>query len=378
MGSTSSELTMFQDAFRRFCAGEIVPHYEVWEQEGMVSREVWRKAGELGYLCLDVPEEYGGAGVSDFRYSAAIAAELSRIGAPGVGFAIHSDMVVPYITEHGSHGQKERWLPGLVRGELIGAIAMTEPATGSDLAAIQTTATPEGDHFVLSGQKTFISNGILNDLVIVVARTKSAAGPRGISLLVVERGMPGYERGKRLEKIGLHAQDTAELFFHEVRVPAENLLGELNAGFLYLMQNLPRERLTIAAGAVAAAEAAIEWTVAYCKERTAFGQTISSFQNTQFRLAEMATEAEIGRSFIERCMDELTAGTLTAEKAAMAKWWCTDMQVRVVDGCLQMFGGYGYMREYPIARAYLDARAQKIYGGSNEIMKRIISRSMGL
>jgi long-chain-acyl-CoA dehydrogenase len=378
MGSTSSELTMFQDAFRRFCAGEIVPHYEVWEQEGMVSREVWRKAGELGYLCLDVPEEYGGAGVSDFRYSAAIAAELSRIGAPGVGFAIHSDMVVPYITEHGSHGQKERWLPGLVRGELIGAIAMTEPATGSDLAAIQTTATPEGDHFVLSGQKTFISNGILNDLVIVVARTKSAVGPRGISLLVVERGMPGYERGKRLEKIGLHAQDTAELFFHEVRVPAENLLGELNAGFLYLMQNLPRERLTIAAGAVAAAEAAIEWTVAYCKERTAFGQTISSFQNTQFRLAEMATEAEIGRSFIERCMDELTAGTLTAEKAAMAKWWCTDMQVRVVDGCLQMFGGYGYMREYPIARAYLDARAQKIYGGSNEIMKRIISRSMGL
>jgi alkylation response protein AidB-like acyl-CoA dehydrogenase len=230
----------------------------------------------------------------------------------------------------------------------------------------------------LSGQKTFISNGILNDLVIVVARTKSAVGPRGISLLVVERGMPGYERGKRLEKIGLHAQDTAELFFHEVRVPAENLLGELNAGFLYLMQNLPRERLTIAAGAVAAAEAAIEWTVAYCKERTAFGQTISSFQNTQFRLAEMATEAEIGRSFIERCMDELTAGTLTAEKAAMAKWWCTDMQVRVVDGCLQMFGGYGYMREYPIARAYLDARAQKIYGGSNEIMKRIISRSMGL
>ncbi len=378
METAPPELTMFREAFRRFCAREIAPNYESWEREGMVSREPWRKAGELGYLCLDVPEEYGGAGETDFRYSAAITAELSRIGAPGVGFAIHSDMVAPYITEHGTPSQKERWLPGLVRGGLIGAIAMTEPATGSDLAAIQTTATPVGDHFVLSGQKTFISNGILNDLVIVVARTKPAAGPRGISLLVVERGMAGYERGKRLEKIGLHAQDTAELFFHEVRVPAENLLGELNAGFVYLMQNLPRERLTIAVGAVAAAEAAIEWTVAYCKERTAFGQPISSFQNTQFRLAEMATEVEIGRHFIDGCIDELSAGALTAEKAAMAKWWCTDMQVRVVDGCLQLFGGYGYMREYPIARAYLDARAQKIYGGSNEIMKRIISHAMGL
>ncbi len=378
MDSTPSELTMFQDAFRRFCAREVAPNYEAWEREGMVSRDLWRRAGELGYLCMDVPEEYGGAGVSDFRYSAVITGELSHIGAPGVGFAIHSDMVVPYITRHGTRSQKERWLPGLARGEIIGAIAMTEPAAGSDLAAIQTTAMPDGDHFVLNGQKTFISNGILNDLVIVVARTKPEAGPRGISLLVVERGMPGYERGKRLEKIGLHAQDTAELFFHQVRVPAGNVLGELNAGFVYLMQNLPRERLTIAIGAVAAAEAAIEWTVAYCKERTAFGQSISSFQNTQFRLAEMATEAEIGRSFVERCITELTAGTLTAEKAAMAKWWCTDMQVRVVDGCLQLFGGYGYMREYPIARAYLDARAQKIYGGSNEIMKRIIGRSMGL
>ena len=372
------EQQMFRDAFRRFCQQEIGPHYDAWEQAGIVPRELWRKAGQNGFLCMDVPEAYGGLGAADFRFNAIIGQELARSNAPGVGFAIHTDMIVPYIAHFGTEAQKRRWLPGLVSGALIAAVAMTEPNTGSDLAAVQTTAIRQGDHYLLNGQKTFISNGILNDLVIVVAKTAPPAGARGISLLVVERGMPGYERGRNLDKIGLHAQDTAELFFHDVRVPLENLLGEENKGFAYLMHNLAQERLTIAVAAVAGAAAAVAMTLDYCRQRTAFGQPIAHFQNSQFALAEMQTEVEIGQVFVEDCIVRHNAGQLSAERAAMAKWWATDMQGRVVDQCVQLHGGYGYMREYPIARAYVDARAQRIYGGTNEIMKRIIARSLGL
>jgi alkylation response protein AidB-like acyl-CoA dehydrogenase len=373
----TEEHMMFRDAFRRFVEREIAPYHADWEKAGCVSRDVWRKAGEQGFLCTDVPEAYGGAGVKDFRYNTIIIEELTRVGASGVGFGIHSDMVVPYITAFGSEEQKKRWLPKVVSGEAIAAVAMSEPNTGSDLAAVQTTAVRQGDHYLLNGQKTFISNGLLNDLVVVVAKTRPEAGGRGISLLVVEREMEGYERGRRLEKVGLHAQDTAELFFHNVRVPAENLLGEENQGFAYLLKNLAQERLSIAVLAIAAAETALAHTIAYCRQRTAFGQPIGTFQNARFKLAEMKTETEIGRVFIDHCILLHNEGQLTAEKAAMAKWWATDMQVRLIDECVQLHGGYGYMLEYPIAKAYLDARAQKIYGGTNEIMKEIIGRSMG-
>jgi long-chain-acyl-CoA dehydrogenase len=372
------EHLMFRDAFRAFVAREIVPHYADWEQVGQVSREVWRKAGAAGYLCIDVPTRYGGGGVSDFRYNALIIEELARANASSVGFGIHNDMVVPYIRDFGSEKQKERWLPNLANGSWIGAVAMTEPNTGSDLAAITTYAEAVDDGYVLNGQKTFISNGILNDLVVVVARTKPGAGARGLSLLVVERGMRGYERGRRLEKVGLRAQDTAELFFRDVHVPATNLLGEENQGFNYLMQKLAQERLAIAVGAVASAAAALSDTVSYCKQRMAFGQPIGSFQHSRFVLAELQTEVELGETFIDRCVLLHNEGRLTPETAAMAKWWATDMQVRLIDRCVQLHGGYGYMLEYPIARAYLDARAQKIYGGTNEIMKEVIGRAMGL
>lgn len=373
----TDEHVMFRDAFRRFVEREVVPYHGEWEKVGCVSREVWRKAGEQGFLCVDVAEEYGGMGVRDFRYNAIVIEELARAGASGVGFSIHSDMVVPYITTFGNEAQKGRWLPKLVRGEMVAAVAMSEPNTGSDLAGVQTTAIRQGDYYVLNGQKTFISNGLLNDLVVVVAKTRPEAGGRGVSLLVVERGMAGYERGRRLEKVGLQAQDTAELYFRDVRVPAENLLGEENQGFVYLMRNLAQERLAIAVLAVAAAETALEHTIGYCRQRTAFGQPIGTFQNSRFKLAEMRTEVEIGRVFIDHCILLHNEGALTAEKAAMAKWWATDMQVRLIDECVQLHGGYGYMLEYPIAKAYLDARAQKIYGGTNEIMKEIIGRSMG-
>jgi alkylation response protein AidB-like acyl-CoA dehydrogenase len=286
-------------------------------------------------------------------------------------------MVVPYISQYGTEEQKQRWLPGLVSGEKIAAIAMSEPNTGSDVAGIQTTAVRQNNHYLVNGQKTFISNGILNDLVIVAAKTNSEAGAHGVSLIVVERGMEGYERGRNLEKIGMHAQDTAELYFRDVVVPVENLLGEENMGFIYLMQRLPQERLTIAVSAISAAEAALEMTITYCQERIAFGRPIGKFQNTRFKLAEMKTEIEIGRTFIDHCIMLHNKGELTVEKAAMAKWWSTDLQVRVIDQCLQLHGGYGYMLEYPIAKAYIDSRAQRIYGGTNEIMKEIIGRSMG-
>lgn len=373
----TSEHVMFQEAFRKFVEREVLPNHEHWEKEGMVSRAVWRKAGELGFLGMAVPEEYGGLGVSDYRYNAIVVEELARANAWGPGFGIHNDMVLPYLLKHGTPEQKSRWLPALVSGEAIAAVAMTEPNTGSDLANVHTTAIRQGDRYLLNGQKTFVSNGILSDWVVVVAKTEPNAGTRGISLLVVERGMDGFQRGRRLEKIGLHAQDTAELYFQNVPVPVQNLLGEEGKGFYYLMQGLAQERLSIAVSAMAAAEAALQWTIAYCKQRTAFGQPIGKFQNSRFMLAEMQTEIEIGRTFIDQSILLHNEGQLTADKAAMGKWWTTEMQFRVTDQCLQLHGGYGYMLEYPIAKAYRDCRAQRIYGGTNEIMKEVIGRAMG-
>ncbi|RMG98440.1 MAG: acyl-CoA dehydrogenase [Chloroflexi bacterium] len=373
----AKEHLMFRDAFRRFVEREIVPYHAQWEEEGMVSREVWRKAGQAGFLGMDVPEEYGGGGVRDFRYNAIVTEELIRVGASGVGFGLHNDVVMPYFLNLATEEQKARWLPGVVAGELITAIAMSEPNAGSDLAGVQTTAVRQGDYYVLNGQKTFITNGLLSDLVIVVAKTDPSAGHAGVSLLVVERGMEGFERGRKLEKIGLKAQDTAELFFRNVKVPVTNRLGEEGHGFYYLMQQLPQERLSIAVIAVAACEAVLEMTIQYCHERTAFGRPIGKFQHNRFKLAEMKTEVQIARVFVDRCIMELNAGNLTAEDAAMAKWWTTELQKRVVDQCLQLHGGYGYMLEYPVAKAYLDSRVQTIYGGTTEIMKEIIGRAMG-
>ena len=370
---------IFRDSVRKFVKDEIVPFHEQWEAKGMVPRSIWRRAGELGFLCMSAPEQYGGPGVDDFRYNTILAEEMARAGATGPGFGLQTDIVMPYILRYGTEEQKQRWLPGLVRGEIISAIAMTEPNTGSDLAAIQTSAVPQGECFVLNGAKTFITNGILNDLAIVVVRTSRDGRPHdGLSLLVVERGMAGYERGRKLEKIGMHAQDTAELFFHNVHVPAANLLGEEGGGFRYLMENLPQERMGVAVFAQAGAEAAFEWTLAYCKERKAFGQPIGKFQNSRFKLAEMKTRLEITRVFVDRCVMELNQRTLTAAEAAMAKWWTTDLQKWVVDECLQLHGGYGYMKEYPIARAFCDTRVATIYAGTNEIMKEIIGRGLGL
>lgn len=373
----TEEHLMFRDAFRRFVEKEIVPHHTQWEKDGTVPHALWQKAGSSGFLCIDVAETYGGMGEKDFRYNTLISEELMRVGASGPGFSVHTDMVVPYISQFGTEAQKQRWLPGLVSGETISAIAMSEPNTGSDVAGVQTTAVRQNNHYLVNGQKTFISNGILNDLVIVAAKTKPEAGAHGVSLIVVERGMAGYERGRNLEKIGMHAQDTAELYFRDVQVPLENLLGEENMGFVYLMQRLPQERLTIAVSAIAAAEYALEMTIRYCQERTAFGRPIGKFQNSRFTLAEMKTEIEIGRTFIDHCILLHNKRELTVEQAAMAKWWTTELQGRVIDQCLQLHGGYGYMLEYPIAKAYIDSRAQRIYGGTNEIMKEIIGRAMG-
>ncbi len=327
---------------------------------------------------MDVPEVYGGGDTADFRYNAIVTEELTRAGASGIGYGLHNDVCMPYFLNYATEEQKQRWLPKMCSGETITAIAMSEPNAGSDLAGIQTTAIRHGDHYVLNGQKTFITNGILSDAVIIVAKTDPEAGHKGISLLVVESGMEGFERGRNLEKIGLKAQDTAELFFHDVHVPTENLLGDEGAGFYYLMSMLPQERLSVAVIAVAACEAVLEMTIGYCRERTAFGRPIGQFQNSRFKLAEMKTETEIARVFVDRCIMELNAGTLTVEEAAMAKWWTTELQQRVVDQCLQLHGGYGYMMEYPIAKAYLDARVQTIYAGTTEIMKEIIGRSLGL
>ncbi len=376
----TEEHRLFRDAVRHFMEKEVVPYYEQWEKDGIVSREMWLKAGQQGFLGLNVPEEYGGAGVDDFSYSAIIAEEAARAGVVSAGMVIglHNDIILPYFLAYANEEQKQRWLPGMCSGQLITAIAMTEPDTGSDLAAIRTTAERQGDYYLLNGQKTFISNGIISDVIIVVAKTDPAMRHKGISLLVVERGMDGFKRGRKLDKVGLKAQDTAELSFEDVKVPVRNLLGEEGNGFYYLMRQLAKERLSVGISAVAACETALEITLEYCKERTAFGQPIGSFQNSRFKLAEMKTEIEIARVFVDRCIEELNAGDLTPETAAMAKWWTSDLQKRVVDECVQLHGGYGYMLEYPIARAYLDARVQSIYAGTNEIMKEIIGRSMGV
>jgi alkylation response protein AidB-like acyl-CoA dehydrogenase len=368
----------FRQTVRSFIEKEIAPHHEQWEKDGLVDRSVWTKAGELGLLCFDVDEQYGGAGVKDFRYNMVMAEELTRAGVNGPGFLVHTDIIVPYISSLGTEEQKQRWLPGLVSGELISAIAMTEPGAGSDLQGIRTTAVDKGDHYVLNGSKTFISNGILADLVIVVAKTDPEAGHKGVSLLVVERGMDGFERGRNLDKMGLKAQDTAELFFDNVVVPKENLLGEEGSGFISLMVNLPQERLSIAMIAAAACESILDLSLAYAKEREAFGKPIGKFQHNRFLIAEMATEAHIARVFVDDCVRKHNAGQLDAKLASMAKWWTTELQNKLVDRAVQLHGGYGYMMEYPIARAYVDSRIQTIYGGTTEIQKEIIGRSLGL
>ncbi len=368
----------FRKTARTFFEREVTPHHDQWERDGIVPRELWRKAGTAGLLCFDVPEEYGGAGVTDFRYNVVLSEEQTRAGASGPGFSVHSDIIVPYLTSLGTDEQKRRWLPGCVSGEIITAIAMTEPGAGSDLQGIRTTAVDAGDHYVVNGSKTFISNGIHADLVIIVARTDPEAGHHGISLLVVERDMVGFERGRNLDKIGLHAQDTAELSFADVRVPKTNLLGEEGQGFLYLMQNLPQERLIIGAQAVAATEAVVEMCLDYAKNREAFGRPIGKFQHNRFLIAEMATEARIARSFLDDCVRRHLDGQLSAVDAAMIKWWTTELQNKIVNQGVQLHGGYGYMMEYPIAKAYLDSRISTIYGGTTEIQKEIIGRSLGI
>jgi len=329
-------------------------------------------------LCMDMPEEYGGMGLKDFRYNAIVTEAMIKHGVSGPGFVLQNDVMAPYFEKYFTKAQKDKWLAGIVSGEIITAIAMTEPDAGSDLIGTRATAVKKGDHYVLNGAKTYITNGILSDLVVVVAKTDPAAGHKGVSLLLVERGMEGFERGKNLEKIGLKAQDTAELFFRDVKVPVENLLGEEGRGFYYLMHNLPQERLSIAVGNVAAAEKALEITLQYVKERTAFGRPIGKFQNSRFKMAEMQTEITIARTFVDECIQELNENKLSNEKAAMAKYWVTEMNGRVMDQCLQLHGGAGYMWEYPIAKAYANARISRIFGGTNEIMREIIGKSMGL
>jgi alkylation response protein AidB-like acyl-CoA dehydrogenase len=368
----------FRRSVRSFIEAELVPHRDEWEEAGIVDRDLFRTAGRHGFLAMAAPEEHGGGGVDDFRYNVVIAEEVQRggINAAGLGWTLHNDICLPYFLSLCTPEQQARWLPGICSGELITAIAMTEPGIGSDLASMTTTAVRDGDHYVVNGSKTFITNGINADLVITAVKTDPSQRHRGMSLVVVERGMEGFERGRNLEKIGMHAQDTAELFFHDVPVPVGNRLGDEGKGFAELVTKLPQERLSIAVTGVAAARQALDWTLGYVQERTAFGQTIGSFQNTRFRLAEMATEIELAQTFVDRCVLALNDRELTAEEAAMAKWWCTEMQKRVVDTCLQLHGGYGYMLEYPIARAYADARITTIYGGTTEIMKEIIGRSL--
>ncbi|HXP28195.1 MAG TPA: acyl-CoA dehydrogenase family protein [Solirubrobacteraceae bacterium] len=373
----------FRESFRTFLAREVIGgegRYEQWERDGIVPREVFALAGRGGFLGMSVPESFGGAGAEDFRFNLVIGEECQRagVGSFGLGITLHNDICLPYFLRYCTDSQRERWLAGIVSGELITAIAMTEPGIGSDLASMSTRARRDGEHYVVDGSKTFITNGINADLIITAVKTDPSERHRGISLLVIERGTAGFERGRNLEKIGQHAQDTAELSFSNVHVPVENLLGSEGEGFGQLVSNLPQERLSIAASAVAAGEAMLDWTLDYVRERKAFGQPIGSFQSSRFTLAELRGEVDIARAYIDRCAQALDAGELTAEDAATAKWWCTDLQGRVADRCLQLFGGYGYMTEYPIARAFADARVTRIYGGANEIMKEIVGRSLGL
>ncbi len=371
----------FRDSFRKFMEKEIVPFHAEWEEQGYVAREVWNKAGENGFLCMTMPEQYGGS-EADKLYSVVQMEEIARAGVTGIGFGLHSEIVAPYILHYGTDVQKARYLPKLASGDMVGAIAMSEPAAGSDLQGVKTTAMEQADgSYVLNGSKTFITNGWHADLVIVVAKTNPAAGGKGTSLMLVERGMPGFSVGQRLKKVGMKAQDTSELFFDNVKLGPEHLLGGeawKNKGFICLMQELPWERLQIAIGAVAAAQAAIDGTVEYVKERKVFGQPVAAFQNTRYKLAELQTEVQVARVFVDKCCELIAKDQLDTATASMAKYWTTDLQCKVVDECVQLFGGYGYMWEYPIARAYADARVQRIYGGTNEIMKEVITRSMGL
>ncbi len=370
----------FRESFARFVEQEVTPHYLQWEADGIASRDLYANAARYGFVGMAIPEEYGGGGSSDFRFNQVIAEELALagIGGAGLGLTLHNDVTTPYFLDVCDDEQKQRWLPGIASGELITAIAMTEPGTGSDLAGIATTAIRDGDEYRLNGSKTFITNGINSDLIIVAAKTDPSERHAGISLLVIERGMVGFERGRNLDKIGMHSQDTAELFFTDVRVPAANLLGDEGKGFHYLTANLAQERLSIAITGVAAARAALNWTVEYVQERTAFGQPIGAFQNTKFVLAEIKTEVDVAQAFVDQCVLRLNDGTLSPADAAQAKWWCTELQNRAVDRCVQLFGGYGYMTEYPIARAYVDSRVTSIYGGTSEVMKTIIAKSLGL
>lgn len=371
----------FRRAFRKFCEREVAPNHARWEEQGFVDRSLWTLAGRNGYLCMTTPDMYGGAG-ADRLYAVVMLEELARGGFTGVGWALHSEIVAPYLLEYGTEEQRQRFLPRLVSGESIAAIAMTEPAAGSDLQGIQTTATRQGDGtYLLRGSKTFITNGWHADLVIVVAKTSEGDRARGSTLLLVERGMPGFEKGQRLKKLGMRAQDTCELFFDNVLIPPENALGgpaQHNRGFICLMEQLPWERLQIAITAVAASQAALDWTIAYVKERKLFGQSLSSYQNTRFTLVELHTEVQIARVFVDKCTELLLEGRLDTATASMAKYWATDLQCKVMDSCVQLHGGYGYMWDYPIARAYADARVQRIYGGTNEVMKEVIRWEIGL
>jgi alkylation response protein AidB-like acyl-CoA dehydrogenase len=372
----TSEHEDFRKTVRRFFETEVVPHRDAWDEQQHVDRGLWNKAGELGLLCVTMPEEYGGLGV-DRTYSTILMEEQSYAGDSGVGFSLHSDIVAPYINNFGTPEQKAKYLPKMASGEMVGAIAMTEPGTGSDLQSVKTTAVADGDDYVLNGSKIFITNGYLSDLVIVVAKTgNSGEGAKDISLLLVEANSPGFTKGRPLKKVGMKAQDTCELFFNDVRVPKANLLGKEGMGFIMLMKELAWERLIIAITSVAGAEAAMKHTLEYTRSRKVFGKPVASFQNTRFKLAEMKTELAIARTFVDRCIEMTLQNKLGVDDAAMAKYWCSDLMNKVIDECVQLHGGYGYMLEYPVARAWIDARAQRIYGGTNEIMKELIARTL--
>ncbi len=373
----TEEHEQFRQMVRTFLEKECVPHMPEWLEAGMVSREAWRKAGELGLLGWEVPPEYGGLGIKDFRYSVIIAEEIAATGTQGLALGLHNDVVAPYLIDLTTADQRRRWLPRFVSGELLVALAISEPGAGSDVKRLSATARRDGGHYILNGTKTFISGGILANLVIVAARTDPEAGHKGMSLLVVEDGFAGFERGRKLDKIGQRASDTAELFFRDVRVPAGNLLGEEGRGFYYLMRNLPQERLGIAIYAIAQAERAFRVTGEYARDRQAFGRPIGTFQVNRFALAEIKTKLDVARAYLDRCVQAALQGELTAQEAAGAKWWATELQWEIVDRCLQLHGGYGYINEYEIARLWRDARVQRLYGGTTEIMKEIVGRSLG-
>lgn len=374
----TEEHDLFRETARAYYLRECVPHTEEWEREGQVGRAAWAAAGKAGLIGWQFPEEYGGQGIRDFRYNAIMAEEMAATGAVGIGLGLQNDVIPPYLMNLTTPQQKARWLPGVISGETICALALSEPAAGSDLKGIRTTARRDGDEWVIDGSKTFITNGILADLVIVACKTDPDAGHKGISLIVVERGAEGFERGRKLDKVGMKAQDTAELFFHEVRVPADNLLGEEGRGFYHMMGNLPTERLAIAVAALASAERAFACALEYAKDRTAFGRAIGGFQANRFALADIKAKLGVARVYLDGCIMALFEGELTPEEAAAAKYWTTETGWAVIDRCMQLFGGYGYVNEYEIARIWRDSRVQRVFGGTSEIMQEIVGRSLGL